>query len=118
MDYIITISASVVSAMLVFILQSVIRENKRLKEERENKEKESKQREEERMEALEEGVVCLLRKELIDDHEKWMAKGYITSKALENGLLMYDAYKKLGGNGMIDHMKEEIEELHIRKGEY
>ena len=113
MVYVITIATSVVSAMLVFLLQSVIKENKQLKTEQKKKEKEARKREEERMEALEDGVVCLLRKELIADHEKWMSKGYITSKALENGLLMYDAYKKLGGNGMIDHMKEEIEELHI-----
>lgn len=77
------------------------------------KEDEIKKHKEERLEALEDGVVCLLRKELISDHEKWMSRGYITSKALENGLLMYEAYKKLGGNGMIDHMKSEIEELHI-----
>ena len=107
MAYIITVATSVVSAMLVFVLQYFIRENIRLKHENEEKR-------EQRETALEEGVVCLLRKELIADHEKWVANGYITSTALENGLLMYDAYKKLGGNGMIDHMKDEIEKLHIQ----
>lgn len=113
MGYVFSGLVSIAVAMLTFVLQSVIKENKQLKAEQKRKEKEVQQREEEHMEALEDGVVCLLRKELITDHEKWMQRGYITSKALEQGLLMYDAYKKLGGNGMIDHMKEEIEELHI-----
>ena len=50
----------------------------------------------------------------MDEHEIWTAKGYITAKALESGLLMYRAYKALGGNGMIDHMEEEIRQLPIR----
>lgn len=28
---------------------------------------------------------------------------------------MYDAYHKLGGNGMVTKMKQEIEELHLKK---
>lgn len=106
MDYIIPIITSVASAMLVFILQSVLKENKKLKKE---KEKKSTQREA----ALENGVVCLLRVKLIEYHTKYMEFGYISSNGLQNWLLMYDAYKALGGNGMIDHMKDEIEVLHI-----
>ena len=64
--------------------------------------------------AIENGIVCILRKHLMDEHELWTAKGYITPKALESGLAMYKAYKTLGGNGMIDHMEEEIQELPIR----
>ena len=101
-------------AMLAFILQSVMKENHRLKEEQEQKEQAQKKLEADRMKAIEAGVVCLLRKELIADFEKWVEKGYITQTALEHGLLMFNAYKALGGNGMIDHMKEEIEELPIK----
>jgi hypothetical protein len=50
----------------------------------------------------------------MDEHEVWTSKGFITSKALESGLAMYHAYKVLGGNGMIDHMEEEIQALPIR----
>lgn len=96
-----------VSAVLVFVLQQTIKENMRLKKE---KEQQATQREK----ALEDGVVCILRKHLMDEHEMWVAKGYITPKALESGLLMYKAYKSLGGNGMIDHMEEEIQELPIK----
>ena len=92
-----------ISTMLAYLLQQSHKENKRLKEEQQK-----------RATALEEGVVCILRKHLMDEHELWVAKGYITPKALESGLLMYKAYKSLGGNGMIDHMEEEIQELPIK----
>ena len=107
MTTVVAIATSVISAMLVFILQSVIRENVRLK--REKDEHQSK-----RDNAIENGVVCILRKHLMDEHEVWVAKGYITSHALESGLLMYKAYKDLGGNGMIDHMEDEIQALPIK----
>ena len=115
MTYIFSGAVSLAVAMLAFLLQKTIKENERLKEEQRRKDEEEKKQAEDRRKALENGVVCLLRKELISDHEKWTKKGFITSSALEHGLLMYDAYKALGGNGMIDHMKEEVESLHIRK---
>ena len=110
MAYIITIMTSVASAMLVFVLQGIIRENNRLKKEKE-------QTLEEREKALENGVLCLLRVKLIEYHSKYyMDMGEISAHAYENWMLMYRAYNALGGNGMVEHMKEEIEELHFKKG--
>lgn len=106
MGYVITIATSVVSAMLVFLLQHFVRENMRMKCEKENAQVEKEK-------ALENGVVCLLRVKMIEYHAKYMELGYISSRAYENWILMHRAYKALGGNGMIDHMKSEIEELHI-----
>ena len=107
MEYVITGIISLSVGILLFILQSVIRENMRLKRERDEAEST-------RVTALENGVVCILRKHLMDEHEIWTKRGYITAQALESGLLMYKAYKGLGGNGMIDHMEEEIQSLPIR----
>lgn len=107
MNYIVDLVLGIISAILIFMLQSKIRENKQLK-------KENSEANKKREKALEDGVVCILRKHLMDEHETWVGKGFITSKALESGLLMYKAYKTLGGNGMIDHMEEEIQELPIR----
>lgn len=107
MEYVISIALSVVSTVLAFILKSYISENKELRKEREEKRSQ-------RETALEDGVVCLLRKQLMDDYSKYMELGHIPSKALESGLLMYKAYKGLGGNGMIDHMEDEIQNLPIR----
>lgn len=103
LSIVITAAFGFVSAMLTYLLQQSHKENKQLKEEQKK-----------RATALEDGVVCILRKHLMDEHELWVSKGYITPKALESGLLMYKAYKTLGGNGMIDHMEEEIQDLPIK----
>lgn len=107
MDYVITGLVSLAVAMLAFILQAVIKENNKLKREKDEKQ-------EKRDTALENGVVCLLRVKLIEYHAKYMNLEHISTHGLQNWLLMYDAYKTLGGNGMVDHMKEEIERLHIQ----
>ena len=49
-----------------------------------------------------EGTKCLLRFKLIEYHDKYMEKKE-----------MYEAYKRLGGNGMIEGMDREIHELRI-----
>lgn len=104
MEYIITGLVSIIAGIALFMLKQKMSENKELK-------RQKAEAEENRTKALENGVVCILRKHLMDEHECWMARGYITPKALESGLLMYKAYKDLGGNGMIDHMEEEIQDL-------
>lgn len=62
-----------------------------------------------------EGTMLLLRVKLIDYHEKYTKLGCIPSYAYQNFCEMYNAYRKLGGNGMIVKMKEEIDELHLGK---
>ena len=98
---------SIAVAMLTFVLQNLIKENRKLRRENEEKQAMSER-------AMKDGMLCILRKHLMDEHEVWTAKGYITPHALENDLLMYKAYKALGGNGMIDHMEEDIQELPVR----
>ena len=61
------------------------------------------------------GTMLLLRAQLIEYHDKYMRLGEIPSYAYENFNEMYDAYHKLGGNGMVTKMKQEIEELHLKK---
>lgn len=65
------------------------------------------------------GTMLLLRVQLIEYHDKYMAKGGIPSYAYQNFDEMYRAYHELGGNGMITKMYEEIQDLHLagRKGE-
>ena len=116
MGYIITALITIVTGVLVFVLQMVIKENRELHKEKEEAQKAKEKEAQERARALEEGVVSLLRKELLDEHTKYTEQGYISSKALEVGLSMYDAYKGLGGNGMMDHLKDEIEALPVKKG--
>ncbi len=60
------------------------------------------------------GTMLLLRVQLIEYHDKYIAQGDIPSYAYENFMEMYQAYHELGGNGMITKMYEEIQELHIK----
>ena len=62
-----------------------------------------------------EGMMLLLRLKLIEYHSEYMSKGEIPSYAYENFNDMYMTYHKLGGNGMVTKMKEEIEELHFKR---
>lgn len=61
------------------------------------------------------GTMLLLRVQLIEYHDKYTILGSIPSYAYENFCEMYAAYHELGGNGMVTKMKEEIDELHLKK---
>lgn len=61
------------------------------------------------------GTMLLLRVQLIEYHDKYTILGSIPSYAYKNFCEMYEAYHELGGNGMITKMKEEIDELHLKK---
>lgn len=63
------------------------------------------------------GTMLLLRVQLIEYHSKYIKRGNIPSYAYENFNEMYGAYHELGGNGMVTHMKEEIDQLHFNKAE-
>ena len=63
------------------------------------------------------GTMLLLRRNLIEDHDKYVALGKISRHAYENYLDMYNAYHALGGNGMVTKMLEEINELHLKSKE-
>lgn len=60
------------------------------------------------------GTMLLLRVQLIDYHDKYVALGEIPSYAYDNFVEMYEAYHALGGNGMVTKMHKEIEELHLQ----
>lgn len=64
------------------------------------------------------GTMLLLRVQLIDYHDKYVARGEIPSYAYENFCEMYAAYHALGGNGMITKMYEEIQDIHLKGKEY
>lgn len=63
------------------------------------------------------GTMLLLRVQLIEYHNKYTALGHIPSYAYQNFCEMYEAYRELGGNGMIVKMHEEICELHLKRKE-
>lgn len=61
------------------------------------------------------GTMLLLRVQLIEYHGKYTQMGDIPSYAYQNFCEMYEAYHALGGNGMVTKMKQEIDELHLKK---
>ena len=60
------------------------------------------------------GTMLLLRVQLIEYHDKWTERGYVTKIGLQNFIEMYDCYHDLGGNGMITDLKKQVEDLPIR----
>ena len=99
---------SVIAAVLAFVLQNVIRENHRLKKEKSDTEKAT-------LDALKNGVRCLLRSKLMELHDIYVEAKRITPTEYENWTHMYESYRALGGNGMITHMAEDIEDLKMDK---
>lgn len=71
-------------------------------------------RQNQKRDANSKGTMLLLRVQLIEYHEEWMARGYVTKHGIENFLEMYKAYHALGGNGMVTHLLEEVNELPIK----
>ena len=106
MDYIITILISLVSGVLVFILQSVIRENRDLKR---KKDEETQERER----ALENGVRQLLSVRLEEIYDQYANTDTMPRRAYDRWMKLHAAYKGLHGNGTFDHMKLELEEKHL-----
>lgn len=60
---------------------------------------------------LKNGMISLLKNEIIRIYEKYTKLGYCPSYMKENTEEMYNSYHKLGGNGMITTMVEEIYKL-------
>lgn len=102
MPYVFEILIAVISGSLIFLIENIMRENKQLKESKKENEK-----------AIIDGVMTLLKIQIIEYHEKYMNNGRIPSYVYDNFDEMYTAYKNLGGNGMIRRMKEEIDGLRV-----
>lgn len=103
MEYLCSGVTSLAVALLAYLLQHALRENHALKQERMTE-----------SQAIKEGMLCLLRVKMIEYHAKYMAEESISTHGYENWSLMYKAYKALGGNGMVDHLKQDLDELKTR----
>lgn len=64
------------------------------------------------------GIMLLLRRQIVDDYEKFAIKGEpMTAFDYENIDEVYSAYKTLEGNGMADKMFKELQGIDIVKEE-
>ena len=88
-----------------------------LKEQKKRQQKDAIERnkriadENEKRDANSAGTMLLLRVQLIEYHDRYMKIGSIPSYAYENFCQMYEAYHRLGGNGMVEKMHEDISYL-------
>ena len=62
---------------------------------------------------IKEGQKCLLRAEMLRLYYKNRADDKIRQYEYENFILCYKAYKKLGGNSFIDHIKTEVDSWEV-----
>lgn len=99
---------SIITSVLAFILQNLVRENQRLRDEK-------RETREIRQKAIGDGVLSLLRIQLIEYHDKYMTEEDIPSYVYENWDEMYSAYEALGGNGMVKRMKDDVDRLRLRR---
>lgn len=104
--YIVSVLLSVISGILVFVVQNLIRENDRLRHVRQEEDRI-------RQEAISGGVLSLLKIQLFEYYEKYMADGNIPSYVYQNWEEMFTAYTALGGNGTIKKMNDDIERLRL-----
>lgn len=66
-----------------------------------------------REKALEDGLKSLLRGKLIDYHDKYTERGYCPIYAKESARRSYEAYRDLGGNGVITQLYEALMALPV-----
>lgn len=64
-----------------------------------------------RQSALENGVQCLLRAEIIRNHDKYMARAHCPIYAKEALKRAYTAYHALGGNDVATQLYGDVMEL-------
>ena len=57
------------------------------------------------------GMIALLRNEIVRIYEKYTKLGYCPSYMKENIKEMYDNYHRLGGNGMVSTMVDKLYQL-------
>ena len=60
-----------------------------------------------------EGQRCLLRSDILNVYYKYREKKMIRQYEYENVVLLYKAYKALGGNTFVDHIYNEINEWEV-----
>lgn len=103
MEYLLSILLTVISGVLLAVVKGLLDENRKLREKNVKKEN-----------AIYDGMKCLLRIKLIEYHDKYMEEASIPTYAYENWCEMYDNYIALEGNGLVKHMKVDIDDLHLK----
>lgn len=66
-----------------------------------------------RIRKISNGTKCQLRSEMLRIYYRHVKDGEIHQYEYENFVMLYEAYKALGGNSFIDKIYEEVHEFEI-----
>jgi hypothetical protein len=61
------------------------------------------------------GIMCLLRKDMLDIYYANKDSKHIREYEYKNFISCYEAYKAMGGNSFIDHIKVEVDDFEIER---
>lgn len=61
------------------------------------------------------GIMCLLRKDMLDIYYANKDSKVIREYEYKNFISCYEAYKAMGGNSFIDHIKVEVDDFVIER---
>jgi len=67
------------------------------------------------LEVLQRSNLSHAKSKLLEKYSKAKENGYISAYELDTWHLMYDSYREMGGNGFIETLKEQIDDIPIRK---
>ena len=84
--------------------QQLETERRRVKEERQQLQND----------AMMEGMQAILRDRILQLAAHCSEKGFVSGQQSKNMTLMYDAYHKLGGNGVVTTIYKQFQELHVK----
>lgn len=82
----VTIICAIITANTASKNKKIAEENKRIIQDQEQ------------LDAVKEGLQCLLRQSIISSHDKWNERRYCPIYAKESLTRAYDSYHRLGGN--------------------
>lgn len=104
------IGAAVTIGNVIFTTVMTARDKKAVQEDL------KKAKQDNRMNEIENGLLCLLRSEIIHSHDKYTERGYCPVYARETLTKAYEAYHALGGNGTITSLYHQVINLPTEKG--
>lgn len=90
-------------------------ERKKNDERREAEVKEAERLRREEYDALKDGIIAILRDRVIQADMHFTERGYATISQKDNIQMMYDAYHRLGGNGVVTKSYQHIMGLPMAK---
>ena len=112
-EFLLQMCLSALSIILTAIIGIIV---KRMNDKSEERRADEKSREE--YSALKDGIIAILRDRIIQADVHFSDRGHATISQKDNIQMMYDAYHRLGGNGIVTKSYRHIMELPVAHEEH